>query len=88
MPELSPPPQPQQISNLCKGNARLLFFVATPFIFLLILSGCTGSIAPPAEAEERPPSSQLAQTESQVAASASPDIELARCAYSRSCGSI
>ena len=77
MPELSPPPQPQQIATSCKGNARLLFFVATPFIFLLILSGCTGSIVPPSKAEESPPSSRLAQTESQVTTSESPDNELA-----------
>ena len=72
-----PPPQSRQIANSCKDSARILFLVATLFIFLLILAGCTGSIVPPPKAEELPPSSQLAQTESQVTTSDSPDIELA-----------
>ncbi len=77
MPVLSPPPQPHQIANSCKGNARILFPCATLFIVLLILAGCTGFIVPPPEAGESPGSSQLVQTESQVTASESPDSELA-----------
>ena len=72
-----PPPQSRQIANSCKSNTRILFLVATLFLFLVILAGCTGSIVPPPEAKESPTSPQLVQTESQVTAAESPDNELA-----------
>lgn len=77
MPVLSPLLQPHQIPNSYTGNARILFPVATLFIFLLILAGCTGFVVPPPEAEEIPSSGQMVQNDSQVTASEPPDNELA-----------
>ena len=77
MPVFAPLLQPHQIPNSRTGNVRFLFPVATLFLFLLILAGCTGFVVPPPEAEEIPSSGQLVQNESQVTASESPDNELA-----------
>ena len=77
MPVLSPPLNPHRFANSCTGKIRILFPVATLFILLLILAGCTGFIVPPPVTEEIPTSSQLVQNESQVTTSESLDIELA-----------
>ncbi len=77
MPVLSPLLQPHQIPNSYTGNVRILFPVATLFIFLLILAGCTGFVVPPPEAEEIPSSGQMVQNDSQVTVSEPPDNELA-----------
>lgn len=77
MPVLPPHLQPRQIACSCTGNSDFLFPVATLFVLLLILAGCSGFIVPPPEAEETPPSSQLLQIESPVTSSESPENELA-----------
>ncbi len=63
--------------TLALARPGFIFPVATLFIVLLILAGCTGFIVPPPETEEIPTSSQLVQNESQVTTSESLDIELA-----------
>ena len=77
MPELSPFLQSHQIPNSRTGNVRSLFPVATFFLFLLILAGCTGFADPLPEAEEIAFPGQLAQIESQATVSEPPDNALA-----------
>ena len=76
MPVPSPTLNPHRFANSCTGKTRILFLIATLFIFLFILAGCTGFIVPPPESEESPSSSSVVQNESQVTASEYPDNEL------------